>query len=304
VDKESRSGLLLIDKPSGPTSHDVVAAVRGFLGKVKVGHTGTLDPMASGLLVVLVGSTTRLAPYVRDDPKIYEGSILLGVCTDSMDTQGEVTCEKPYGGGPREAREALASLLGELEQVPPMYSAVKHRGRPLYHYARKGQEVARKSRRVRLYRVEMTGYRDLGERAEVDFVVECSPGTYVRDLAARVGCALSCGGTLSRLRRTAAGPFRVEDASSLEAVGDELARGWEVLLPAEAALTGYARVEVTGAACGAVRNGAPVTRDMVSGADAGMALGDVVAVFGGGTLLGVHRVTSLEPFESRAARMM
>lgn len=304
MDKEVTGGLLLIDKPRGPTSHDIVAGARRLLGAVKAGHTGTLDPMASGLLVVLVAKATKLAPYVHGDPKVYEGSILLGVTTDTMDVEGEVTCDKAYGGGPDEAREAIASLVGEVEQVPPMYSAVKHGGKPLYHYARSGEVVPRKSRRVRIYRAELTGFRDKGARSEADFVIACSPGTYVRELAARVGDMLACGGTLSALRRTAAGFFRVEDADSLEAVEEKMARGEECLLPLQAALLGYKRVEVTAAASDAAGNGSPLRADMLRGADAGIATGEIVAVFGGGDFLGMHRVTSLSPFASRAARMM
>ncbi len=298
------SGLLLLDKPSGPTSHDMVAALRRVLGTRKVGHTGTLDPLATGLLLVLVGAATRLAPYVREDPKRYRGSLILGLTTDSMDVLGEVTGEGEYRGGPQPVRAALEALLGEREQVPPMFSAVKYRGRPLYRYARRGEEVPRKSRRIRIYEAEMTAFRELGGRAEVDFLVSCSPGTYVRELAASVGETLSCGGTLASLRRTACGPFRVEEALALGELEDVAARGESCLLPPQSALAGYRAVAVSDAARGRASNGSPLDAGMLSAADAAIAEGEVVAVFHGDTLLGMHRVCSASPYLSRAVRMM
>lgn len=304
MDNRQAEGLLLLDKPTGPTSHDVVASIKRIMGTAKAGHCGTLDPLASGLLIVLVGFATRLAPYVHGDPKVYEGSIMLGLSTDSMDMEGEVTGESAYAGGADAARDALASLEGDLEQVPPMYSAVKYRGRPLYRYARAGEEVPRKSRNVRVYRAEMVEFRQLGAQAEMDFCVACSPGTYVRDLAARVGEMLGCGGTLSRLRRTASGPFRLEHASSLEELAQGLERGEPCMLPMESALQGCKKVEVKDDGMEAVRNGSPLDGGMLRSTEEGIAEGEVIAVHGGGELLGVHRVCSVSPFASRAMRML
>ena len=297
-------GLLLLDKPSGPTSHDMVALARRLLGMAKVGHTGTLDPLASGLLVLLMGKATRLAPYIPDDPKVYEGCMLLGLSTDSMDTDGTITAEGVYDGGPEKAQGALESLVGEFEQIPPMYSAAKYRGKPLYRYARKGEEVPRKARRVRVYRSEMKEFRELGTRAEMHFFIECSPGTYVRDLAARVGDILGCGGTLSSLRRLMSGPFRVEEAETPQELEERIAAGDVHLQPLELALQGYGRIEVTEAGAQAVRNGSPVGEEILKRIDTGIAEGDVVAVFAGGDLLGMHRVLCTSPLASRALRMM
>ncbi len=297
-------GLLLLDKPVGPTSHDMVALVRRLLGGAKTGHAGTLDPMASGLLILLAGKATRLAPYIPGDPKVYEGSILLGVSTDSLDMQGEIVAESAYDKGPERARAALSSLVGEVEQLPPMYSAAKYRGRPLYRYARAGEEVPRKSRTVRVYFSRMCAYRQLGPRAEIDFAIACSPGTYVRDLAARVGDALGCGGALSRLRRAASGPFKVDEAISVEDLSGRAGRGEGFLLPPEQAVEGLRRLNVAEPDVDAARNGSPLSGEMVSRLDTGVAEGEAVAVFTHGHLLGVHRVTCLTPFASHALRMM
>ena len=298
-------GLLLLDKPAGPTSHDVVEAVRGLLGGAKAGHSGTLDPGASGLLVLMVGRATKLAPYLPADPKVYEGSILLGVRTDSMDVAGEVVAEGSYGGGPEQARLALASLVGEVDQVPPMFSAVKYRGEPLYRYARRGEEVPRRSRRIRVYGSEMTAFRALGSRAEVDFLVSCSPGTYVRELAARVGELLGCGGAISRLRRLSSGPFRLEEASPLEGLLSSRQRAELVLLPLERAVDGYRKVVVSGAWSKAARNGAPLREEMVGEGVEGVEEGEIVAVVDeAGKLVGMHEVVERRPFTSRPRRII
>ncbi len=297
-------GLLLLDKPSGPTSHDMVAASRRLMGAGKAGHTGTLDPLATGLLVIMLDKATKLAPFIKGDPKVYEGCVLLGLTTDTMDIQGEVISEGVYGRGAEPVREAFASLVGELRQLPPMYSAAKFRGKPLYRYARRGEEVPRKERAVRVYSAEVRGFRDLGGRAEADFLIACSPGTYVRELVARVGEMLACGGTLKSLRRTASGLFGVEEAVSVGRLEDDPARRERFLLPPHVAVRGYHRVVVDDAAVDAVRNGTPIAGGMLQGADPDISDGDVVAVFGGGSFLGMHRVSTVSPYASRALRMM
>lgn len=297
-------GLLLLDKPSGPTSHDMVASVRKMCGGAKAGHTGTLDPLAIGLLVILVGRATKLAPFIPGDPKVYEGTILLGISTNSMDMEGEVISEGVFGGGTDEVGEAFASLVGDLEQVPPMFSAVKYRGSPLYHFARRGEKVPRKSRKVRIYRSEMTAFRPAGRKAEVDFIIECSPGTYIRELADRVGDMLGCGGTLSRLRRTASGPFSVEHALSVEEISACLSGGGHCLLPLDVAVEGYKRAEVADAWLKAARNGATLEEMMIETGDKGMVEGDTVAVFAERGLMGIHRVVATNPLSLRPLRIL
>jgi tRNA pseudouridine55 synthase len=211
-------GLLLVDKPRGMTSHDVVDAVRRAMGTRKVGHGGTLDPMATGLLLVGVGRATRLLRFLGDLPKTYEGTGVLGVETTTLDAEGEVTRSSPVAVG-REALEAAAgALVGESLQRPPAYSAVKVGGRKLYEAARRGERLEAEPRPIR---VDTFRIVDL-EGPSFGFVVTCSGGTYVRVLVADVGAALGCGAHLSRLRRTAIGPFEVADAAPADDPGRPL----------------------------------------------------------------------------------
>ena len=214
-------GLLLIDKPAGITSHDVVDRVRRSLGTRKVGHAGTLDPMATGLLVIGVGRATRLLRFLADLDKTYEGTARLGVETDTLDADGEVTrmVDLPATVSSAEIRRAMVSLEGESMQRPPAYSAVKVGGRKLYEAARAGEVLEAAARTSSNPRTRIR--RAAG--ADVDFRVTCSSGTYVRVLLADVGTALGCGAHLTRLRRSAIGPFRVEEATAPDAPGPPLA---------------------------------------------------------------------------------
>ena len=208
-------GVLLVDKPSGWTSHDVVAKVRAHFGLKKVGHCGTLDPMATGLLVLVLGRATRLSEKLTSDDKSYEGTILLGVTTNTEDADGETVETKPVP--PLTEAEMVAVLdkfKGDIYQTPPMISAVKYQGRPLYKLARKGIVVEREPRLVHIYDLRMLAM----ELPRVNFRMVCSKGTYVRTLAADIGIALGCGAHLAGLRRTAAGKFKLEDAHSLEQI--------------------------------------------------------------------------------------
>jgi tRNA pseudouridine55 synthase len=203
------SGILSIDKPGGVTSHDAVAMVRRALGTRKVGHAGTLDPMATGLLVMGVGRATRLLRFLGDLTKVYEGTLHLGVETATLDAEGRVTREADAGAITDEAIDrAMAEKLGASAQRPPAFSAVKVGGRTMHEAARKGELLEAPARIVRVDRFERTG-RD---GADVSFVCAVSGGTYVRVLAADVGAALGCGAHLTSLRRTAIGPFHVRDA--------------------------------------------------------------------------------------------
>jgi tRNA pseudouridine55 synthase len=203
------SGILSIDKPSGVTSHDAVAMVRRAIGTRKVGHAGTLDPMATGLLVMGVGRATRLLRFLGDLTKVYEGTMRLGVETATLDADGQVTRETGATGiDDDEIDRAMAAKLGASAQRPPAFSAVKVSGRALHEAARKGELLEAPARIVRVDRFERTA-RD-GD--SVSFVCEVSGGTYVRVLAADIGAALGCGAHLTALRRTAIGPFDVRDA--------------------------------------------------------------------------------------------
>jgi tRNA pseudouridine55 synthase len=212
-------GVVLVDKPGGITSHDAVARVRRALGTSKVGHAGTLDPMATGLLVMGVGRATRLLRFLGDLPKVYEGTFRLGIETTTLDADGEVVREAPADGiGDGAIREAMAAKLGAGAQTPPAFSAVKVGGRKLYEAARKGERLEASARIVRVDRFDLVG-RD---GPDVRFACQVSGGTYVRVLAADVGEALGVGAHLTALRRTAIGPFSVRDARPPEDPGDPL----------------------------------------------------------------------------------
>jgi tRNA pseudouridine55 synthase len=207
-------GLLLVDKPGGMTSHDVVDVVRRTLGTRKVGHAGTLDPMATGLLILGVGRATRLLRFLGGLPKTYEGSAHLGVETTTLDADGEATAERPVTATEADVRSTMGSLIGDSLQTPPAYSAVKVGGRKLYEAARKGEVLEAAPRPIRVDAFALTEYR----APDVDFLVTCSGGTYVRVLLADVGSILGCGAHLTRLRRTAIGTLDVADAVAPEEV--------------------------------------------------------------------------------------
>jgi len=290
------AGAVLLDKPSGPTSHDMVKEIRKLLGITRVGHTGTLDPMASGLLVVLVGRATKLAEYVPSDPKVYRGTVVLGVTTDTMDMEGRVIERRTCLAAPEEVEGVFRSLVGELEQEPPLFSAAKYRGRPLYSYARKGEEVPRRRRRVKVYDFRLEDWRPSGSSVEADFQVSCSPGTYVRELASRVGDMLGCGGALGALRRLASGPFRVEEAVTVEALRTEAAKGVLQLMRPLEVLRGRRVLGLREEHQRVARNGAPLRADMLESGLEGVAEGEVVAVTWRGELVGVYAVRREGPY--------
>lgn len=208
-------GILLIDKPSGMTSHDVVDRIRRTFRLKKVGHGGTLDPMATGLLVILLGRGTKLSNQIMGADKTYEGTLRLGVTTDSEDCDGVVTSEADPSGVTSEALSAeMRKRVGDQMQTPPMVSAVKKGGVPLYKLARKGQTVEREARLIHVYEFALLGFTP----PEATFRLRCTKGTYVRTLCADIGTSLSCGAHLKALRRTVSGSLRIEDAISLEAI--------------------------------------------------------------------------------------
>jgi tRNA pseudouridine55 synthase len=201
-------GLILIDKRAGITSHDVVDEVRRALGNRKVGHAGTLDPMATGLLVVGVGRATRLLRYFGELPKTYEGTGRLGEETDTLDAEGTIVRTSKVSVSRAELDLAAAALVGATMQVPPAYSAVKVGGRKLYEAARAGEVLEAPPRPIRVDAFDICAFAE----PDFDFILTCSGGTYVRRLVADVGRSLGCGAHLVRLRRTAIGPYRVKDA--------------------------------------------------------------------------------------------
>ena len=206
-------GILIIDKPEGWTSMDVCAKLRGILHEKRVGHGGTLDPMATGVLPVFVGRATRAAEFSENSRKEYEAGLRLGLVTNTQDTTGETLESQPVNVSCREVEEALAAFRGEIRQIPPMYSAVKVGGQRLYQLARKGREVEREARQVTIYELEL-----LEQVSETDFRLRCvcSKGTYIRTLCHDIGRALGCGGTMYALRRTMAAGYTLAEAVTIQ----------------------------------------------------------------------------------------
>ena len=246
-------GVLVVDKPAGMTSHDVVASVRRALRSAglgggrkhghKVGHAGTLDPDATGVLVVCLGRCTRLVPFLQASRKTYDARLRLGATTTTLDASGEVLVEQDASGIDEIALcEALKSFVGEIEQIPPMVSAVKVRGERLYAKARRGEEVERAPRPVTIHDIVLEDFEP-GERAEASFLVTCSSGTYIRTLAADVGERLGVGAHLASLRRLGSGRFSLEEAVDLDKVSELAAqqRLDEILITPASAVADYPR---------------------------------------------------------------
>ncbi len=210
------SGILLINKPSGMTSHDVVDFVRKRFGMRKVGHAGTLDPMATGLLIVLLGKATKLSNRFSGLDKAYESRLTLGVRTDSADSMGNVIEERPVEVAEEDIKRVFSEFVGEMEQVPPMVSAIRHKGKRLYELARKGITVERPKRKVKIYSLDIVNI----DIPDIDFVVSCSKGTYIRTLCEDIGERLGCGGHQSRLHRIRIGNLTVDMARDLEDIDE------------------------------------------------------------------------------------
>lgn len=273
----SANGLLVVDKAAGWTSHDVVAKLRGILGTRKVGHAGTLDPDATGVLLVGVGTVTRLLRFLSATGKAYEAEIVLGVETSTLDAAGEVTATHDMTGvQPAEVVAAAAALTGDIEQVPPMVSAVKVGGKRLHELARAGIVVERDARPVRVDRYDVTPVE--GEPLVWRAVVECSSGTYVRTLAADLGTALGGGAHLRALRRTRVGSFGLDGAVPIEGASVDL-----LLSPAEA-LRDLDSVQVDGDVQAAIGHGKVLPVELLGASGPGPwrildPAGDLLAVY-------------------------
>jgi tRNA pseudouridine55 synthase len=246
-------GILVVDKPAGMTSHDVVAVVRRTLGERRVGHAGTLDPGATGVLVLGVGRATRLLRFVEIYDKTYEAEVVLGAETTTQDAEGEMVAEADASHLTREQVERAAeAMTGEIDQVPPMVSAVKVGGERLYRKARRGEEVDRESRRVTVHELAVVSFTP-GRRARAGMRIRCSRGTYVRTIAHDLGRALGVGGHVAVLRRESVGPFRSGDAVALHDVSPAALR------PMIEAVAAYPRRTVDAAGALALAQGKPAT---------------------------------------------
>lgn len=255
------SGFIIIDKPAGITSHDVVSRVRRILGTKKVGHTGTLDPFATGVLPVAVNEGTKAIPFLDEGSKCYEALLHLGVVTDTLDMTGTILSKSDYSGITVEQFSACFSkFTGAITQIPPMYSAIKQGGQPLYKLARKGLEVERKARDVQINSIALLSF----DPPHVAISVICSRGTYIRTLADDIGCALGCGAALQELRRRASGSFLIENAVTLKTLEEMAGEGrvTELCLSPSAALAHLPDIPLTDAgAMGLTFGRAPAFRD-------------------------------------------
>jgi tRNA pseudouridine55 synthase len=274
-------GVLVIDKPAGPTSHDVVARVRRLFSTRRVGHAGTLDPPATGVLLVGLGRATRLLRFLQGLEKVYTATVVFGVSTTTQDATGEVVERRPCSFSADELHAEAHRFVGDIEQLPPMVSAVKVGGEPLYRAARRGEVVERAPRSVRVHDLTVEAYDPAGSTAEIR--VRCSSGTYVRTLASDLGDRLGCGAHLSALRRLAIGSFVATEAVSLDVL--ESIEGPERrarLVPMPAALRDFPSVSVGGAALDGVRNGRPLELERPPGGKPVAVLdpaGELVAVY-------------------------
>lgn len=247
------NGIILVDKPQDWTSHDVVAKLRGVLHERRIGHSGTLDPLATGLLVVFVGRATRAVEFAEADSKEYLAGLRLGVSTDTQDITGNVIAKCDALPDEAAVRETLCRFIGDIEQIPPMYSAIKIGGKKLYELARRGESVERTPRKITVSSI------DIVDKYGTDYIlnISCSKGTYVRTLCNDIGDALGCGACMSSLRRTRAGAFSVDEAHSLEDIEDAALedRLSDIILPVDALFAPFPKLTVSESAAKRLKNG-------------------------------------------------
>ena len=236
------NGIILIDKPQDWTSHDVVAKLRGILHERRIGHSGTLDPLATGLLVVFVGRATRAVEFAEADSKEYIAGLRLGLSTDTQDISGNIIAECSDLPDEGAVRRAVNSFIGDIEQIPPMYSAIKIGGKKLYELARKGQSVERAPRKITVSSIEIIGR----EGGDYLLKIACSKGTYVRTLCNDIGASLGCGACMSSLRRVRAGAFSIEDAHSIDEVENAANEGQlvDIMLPVDTLFSALPELKV------------------------------------------------------------
>jgi tRNA pseudouridine55 synthase len=283
-------GVLPVNKPAGMTSHDVVAKARRLLRERRIGHTGTLDPMATGVLPLVIGRATRLSDLLQDMPKAYEAEMWFGLATDTEDVTGNVT-ETVDGFRITEAdvRAVLDRFRGTIVQVPPMYSALKVDGKRLYELAREGKTVERAPREVTIYELELTGFDASGERPSASIRVRCSKGTYIRTLCADIGRAVGVPAVMSKLVRTEAAGIPIDRTVSLDELERMAKEGTiaEAIVPADKALVHLPVVQLPDEAARKAANGRTVTADALP---AGARPGNLVRAYGEGRFLGLFQL--------------
>ena len=288
-------GLFLIDKPQGLTSHDVVSRVRRICRTRKVGHAGTLDPLATGVLPVAVGNGTKVLQFLLIAEKSYRATLRLGISTDTLDAEGQVVArqELPADCAARLQR-ILPEFTGTIQQVPPMYSALKKDGVPLYKLARQGQTVEREARTVEIGRLDIISI----DLPEVVIEVDCSKGTYIRTLAQDLGDAVGCGAHIIALRRLRSGPFAIKDCVTLEELAERATGGNRGLLPVEQALAGYPAARLTAAAARSLGFGVPPLLSEVA-SDGEPQPGGLIRLLDGNRLLAMARYAPHREREKR-----
>lgn len=248
------NGILIVDKPEGWTSQDVVSKLRGVFHEKRIGHGGTLDPMATGVLPVFVGRATRGVEFFEHAEKTYCARLKLGVTTDTQDSMGNVLEEKPVTCMPEEVEQVLRTFVGQIQQIPPMYSAIKIGGKKLYELARAGKEVERKPRQITIFSLEA---KELSQ-TEWELLVHCSKGTYIRTLCHDIGQALGCGAMMTALRRVKAGDYGIENSYPLEQIIHS-EDPESLLIPVESLFAQYPVLTLSPAQEKCVRNGASFT---------------------------------------------
>lgn len=252
------NGVIIINKPAGWTSHDVIAKLRGILKEKRIGHSGTLDPMATGVLPVFIGRATRAVEFCESDDKEYIAGLRLGLVTDTQDTTGTTLCSSDVTVSRQEVAEAVQKFIGVQDQLPPMYSAVKIGGQKLYQLARRGIEAERTPRQITIHALEMLQQPEKDSQADYLLRIVCSKGAYVRTLCHDIGDLLGCGGAMSSLVRTRAGSFTLDNAATLadveEAVRDDRLDG--LLRPVDALFSSYLSVRINNQQKSKCQNGA------------------------------------------------
>ena len=300
------NGLINVLKPAGITSHDVVNKIRRLLKITKVGHTGTLDPGVTGVLPICIGKGTKVAQFMTEKVKEYRGELTLGISTNTQDGSGSVIEEKESSHITEEQiRAAFANFVGELEQIPPMVSAVKYKGKRLYELARQGQEVEREPRKITIFKLEILETKNIGKpHPSILFDVLCSKGTYIRTLCDDIGAALKVGGHMSSLIRTKSGPFDIENAVSLEIIEDYVRNNKleEILHPLEVGLQGMSRIEIKPNLVEKVQHGNRIFLPGVISSTEGLTEGQHICIYGENKLLALGKVVRDETYQGNEQR--
>ncbi|GFP27602.1 tRNA pseudouridine(55) synthase TruB [Candidatus Hakubella thermalkaliphila] len=282
-------GILIVDKPGGLTSHDVVLKIRKYTPQKKVGFIGTLDPLATGVLPICIGKATKLSSFLSSQDKEYLAHILLGIRTDTDDISGRIVEEREVSVPPGKVKKVVESFTGDIEQIPPLYSAIKRGGKKLYQYAREGKKISLPPRKLRIHSLELA---DILDGKELVIKVRCSKGTYIRSLARDIGKELGCGATLKELRRLASGNFDLSMAHSLVEIHQAYQEGslGNMVMPPGEFLKDLKAVVVRGGSDNRIRNGAPLTGAMDYFQDQSIGRGEHFRVEDGkGEIVAIYR---------------